>query len=638
MNTTGPSVVENGSPDFSLQAHRSDRQYHRIFHFTPDRTNRGMRQYRSISAWFLAPVAFLGLGLFIAMRLPSPVHAQQAEPASSTPTTAVPSTVYTLPFAWEGAATISPAELAAVAPPLETLAATGAFLISNVPTESGNVIRILPEPDQDAAQPLSLILGWRLTLSDTNPGVPAAAIAAFSAQARLYSPPEGVRLSIQEQAVDWTSASTVMQDIAWTTYTVTKQISADATEVRFAIEWQPAIATGWLELRDLRVALYPPTDADAAAQLAPTNTPTPLVSPTPTPTETPPPAPTGTPTPELLVVTSTPTPDSVFAAATRVLMATQWARVIGAATETPVNMVTATFTPTPTPTSSPIVLIKTPTPRNAATATFMAHYATAVALTTGTPTPFPAGAVVIYVTETPPPAPANTVRPPTPTRTATPIFVLLEDIATATPAPTEPMPDVLMGKILFLSPHLATNPRVPNAFVINPDGTGVGLLSRTTFYQRAVARDSWSADRRFYVYALREGTAAQGPLVQLFYDDAFYNSRGHQLTYFGAGTAWAPAWSPRDNVIALVSSESKNDEIWLVRPNIWPAIQVTHNEWEWDQHPSFSPDGSTIVFHSNRVTGTRQLWLMDADGKNQRQLTNFPFEAFDPVWVKYPDS
>ncbi|MCB0158245.1 MAG: PD40 domain-containing protein, partial [Caldilineaceae bacterium] len=62
-----------------------------------------------------------------------------------------------------------------------------------------------------------------------------------------------------------------------------------------------------------------------------------------------------------------------------------------------------------------------------------------------------------------------------------------------------------------------------------------------------------------------------------------------------------------------------------------------NNDWEWDNHPSFSPDGSQIVFMSNRNSGRRQLWIMDADGGNQRQLADFPFEAWDPVWVKYAD-
>ena len=133
------------------------------------------------------------------------------------------------------------------------------------------------------------------------------------------------------------------------------------------------------------------------------------------------------------------------------------------------------------------------------------------------------------------------------------------------------------------------------------------------------------------------GTAHNAGRIQLFYDDAFYNSPQHQLTYFGSGVAWDPAWSPTSETIALVSSESGNDEIWVLQRNQWPPTQLTKNDWEWDHHPSFSLDGSQIVFDSNRVTGHRQIWMMSSSGEDQRQITNFTFEAWDPVWVKYVD-
>jgi hypothetical protein len=332
-------------------------------------------------------------------------------------------------------------------------------------------------------------------------------------------------------------------------------------------------------------------------------------------------------------VTSTPTPEDVFAEATRVAMATDWAQVIGTSTPTPENMVTAT------PTPSPIVVTKTPTPENRETATYVALLATAVAATTGTPTPFPDGAVVLVATETPFPTPRPTAAG-RPTNTPTPYYVLLDDLPpTPEPRPTEPMPDILMGKILFLSDLLSGNPRQPNAFIMNSDGTGVGVLTNRLFYNRALERDAYSADKRFFVYSLREagGEAYNAGLYQVFYDDLYYNSWKHQATYFGAGTAWDAVWSPTSETIALVSNDTANDEIWIVRRNEWPPSQLTKNDWEWDHHPSFSPDGSKIVFHSNRISGMRQIWMMDSDGSNQLQLTNLPAEAWNPVWVKYRD-
>jgi len=41
---------------------------------------------------------------------------------------------------------------------------------------------------------------------------------------------------------------------------------------------------------------------------------------------------------------------------------------------------------------------------------------------------------------------------------------------------------------------------------------------------------------------------------------------------------------------------------------------------ERDGYPKWSPDGSAIVFHSNR-SGQYEVYLMLADGSNLRQLT-----------------
>jgi TolB protein len=61
---------------------------------------------------------------------------------------------------------------------------------------------------------------------------------------------------------------------------------------------------------------------------------------------------------------------------------------------------------------------------------------------------------------------------------------------------------------------------------------------------------------------------------------------------------------------------------------------LTMNTWEWDKHPSWSPDGTQIVFYSNREGGHKQIWIMDADGSNQRNLSHDEFENWDPVWIR----
>ncbi len=53
-----------------------------------------------------------------------------------------------------------------------------------------------------------------------------------------------------------------------------------------------------------------------------------------------------------------------------------------------------------------------------------------------------------------------------------------------------------------------------------------------------------------------------------------------------------------------------------------------------DRYASYSPDGKTIIFESNR-SGNWDVFVMDANGKNQRQLTKDTADDRRPSW--HPD-
>ncbi len=509
-----------------------------------------------------------------------------------------------------------------------TTTGTATPLPVNWKVASVRVLPYVPEPENQATVEA---LAVEATARAITTGEPAG-IIFWTATPRPTNTPAPTNTAPPTPTATWTAVWVTPTPAAidlFAAATLSAEMTADATTTGTAtplpINWKVA---------GVRVLPYVPEPenqatvealaVEATARAFTTGEPAGVVywTATPRPTNTTAATPTATNTP--IVVTATATPADVLIAATLAAQATLDATTTGTATPLSKNVVLATNTP------RPIIITSTATPENAATAAVMIAQETAIAFTTGTPDP------ARYITATP----TNTSTPVAvaaaattrPTNTATPIFIAL-DALTATPTPnvTPGFPDSLVGKIFFLADMDGRGG--PEAYVMEPDGSNVVRLTSTEFYQRAAARDAASADLRYTAFVRKEMSGSRER--QIFAQDAFYNSEA-QLTYFGAGIAWDPAWSPTAERVAFVSNESGNDEIWVANKDEWPATQLTKNEWAWDKHPSWSPDGAQIVFMSNR-NGSQQIWIMQADGSEQRQLTDFAFTAWDPVWVKYTD-
>jgi hypothetical protein len=453
---------------------------------------------------------------------------------------------------------------------------------------------------------------------------------------------------------------------------IVRQLTAEATRLGTATPLPPEVVTA-TPFPDYLVIVPTATPENTAtaqmlaevatAEALTTGTPTPIPTNavTATPTSTATATPTAT-TPNYVLVTSTPTPETVFAAATQSAATTAQARQFGPATPLPANWVT------------PIVVTETPTPVNGATAAARINMATAIALTTGTATATPLNVVIA-----------------TPTPVYDVIPILLKPVPTQVPdfAP-ENLPASLLGKILFKSdrevygenvlslsqaefmqrsnqlpppplpgtivqlPDEETGElteyviRPPNdVYVFDPKTGELGRLTATWPYEVARERDTYSADTVFQAYTKQllwtnirteTGNIPTEELAIHVYD---YKYKAERIaTRMGAGIVYEPAWSPVSNEIAFVATESGNDEIWVINADGSQPRQLTRNTWEWDKSPSWSPDGRQIVFMSNR-TGNQQLWVMNADGSDQRLLLGWdnwtPYNDLDPVWVKYLD-
>lgn len=96
-----------------------------------------------------------------------------------------------------------------------------------------------------------------------------------------------------------------------------------------------------------------------------------------------------------------------------------------------------------------------------------------------------------------------------------------------------------------------------------------------------------------------------------------------------------------DARIVYMSDESGTADIWIMDSEGRNKRQLTSNAGV-NAYPSVAPDGSAIIFNSNRGNDPSvfQVWRMNLDGSNPRQLTQgtsafYPVISPDGKWVVY---
>jgi len=113
-------------------------------------------------------------------------------------------------------------------------------------------------------------------------------------------------------------------------------------------------------------------------------------------------------------------------------------------------------------------------------------------------------------------------------------------------------------------------------------------------------------------------------------------NNARQLTSSKSNGGFGSTWTP-DGKIIYDSRAGGNPDIWIVDADARNQKQLTDDIYT-ERSPCISPDGRHVVFDSSR-SGTLQIWRIDIDGNKPKQLT--PGAGFNPhcspdgKWVVY---
>jgi TolB protein len=97
------------------------------------------------------------------------------------------------------------------------------------------------------------------------------------------------------------------------------------------------------------------------------------------------------------------------------------------------------------------------------------------------------------------------------------------------------------------------------------------------------------------------------------------------------GTDYDPVWAPDGSSIVFTSDRSGSADLYRVKPD-GSGVERLTTDPAYDDQAAFSPDSKQLVFVSTRGGGNSVLWILDLSTRRARELTFGKGGDFRPAW------
>ena len=186
------------------------------------------------------------------------------------------------------------------------------------------------------------------------------------------------------------------------------------------------------------------------------------------------------------------------------------------------------------------------------------------------------------------------------------------------------------GKIAFIGSN-------GDVFTMNPDGTGVTQLTFFSGNGGATCCVTWSPDGRQLVFGAEPNGA---PFISQLWLMNADGSNQHVLLAEDSFFDWFPSFSPDGSQVVFTRCQLPAFHCAINRIDVNGNVLTLTALTPFDPNPDvndfvpvYSPDGKTIAFESFTRGGViAAIYLMDADGSNIRQLTPGVIEGQTADW------